>query len=370
MGRFGMYVIDADGHGGEPLGWRRRIPERHRATMREYVAVMKAHYTGLPGGGMKIDAASSAPTPDDDFEFGAPMRAGMYDPVARLSDMDLEGIDVAVLYPPGSGEEWAMDDAAFAGALCRTLNDARAEFASENPDRLKLVAKLPMIEPKLAAEELERCVAEHGFVGLVTATHIRDKNLDDPSFDVVWATAQRLGVPVCAHGGGQAPGQTPFAIERFPTRLGIHAITHPIGAMHAVYHFTVGGILHRFPELRVGFMEAGVGWLPFWLDRLDEHWERMPEQAPQIDRPPSHYFRGRCFLTAEPADRTLSWVTQAEGPDVVCYASDYYHWDSVFPDSVKILAERTDLDARALERLFAANAARLYGLRQPESSST
>jgi uncharacterized protein len=366
MGRFGMYVIDADGHGGEPLGWRRRVPAKHQATMRAYVAAMKAHYTGLPGGGMKIDAASLAPQTDEDYEIGAPTRAGMYDPAARLADMDLEGIDVAVLYPPGSGEEWAMNDAEFAGALCRTLNDARAEFASHAPDRIKLVAKLPMIEPKLAAEELERCVSEHGFVGLVTATHIRDKNLDDPSFDVVWATAQRLGVAVCAHGGGQAPGQTPFAIERFATRLGIHAITHPVGAMHAVYDFTVGGILHRFPELRVGFMEAGIGWLPFWLDRLDEHWERMPEQAPAIDRQPSHYFRGRCFLTTEPVDRTLSWVTQAEGPSVICYASDYYHWDSVFPDSVKLLAERSGLEPHAHERLFAANAARLYRLSLPE----
>jgi predicted TIM-barrel fold metal-dependent hydrolase len=170
MGRFGHYVIDADGHGGEPLGWRRRIAPRHHARMRDYVAIMKAHYADLPGGGMKIDAASTAPREEDDFELGTPMRAGMYDPAARLADMDLEGIDVAVLYPPGSGEEWAMGDVEFAGALCRTLNDARAEFASENPERLKLVAKLPMIEPKLAAEELERCVSEHGFVGLVTAT--------------------------------------------------------------------------------------------------------------------------------------------------------------------------------------------------------
>jgi predicted TIM-barrel fold metal-dependent hydrolase len=370
MGRFGHYVIDADGHGGEPLGWRRRIAAKYQAKMRDYVAAMKAHYTGLPGGGMKIDASSFTPSEDDGYELGAPLRAGMYDPAARLADMDLEGIDVAVLYPPGSGEEWAMDDAEFAGALCRTLNDARAEFASHAPDRIKMVAKLPMIDPKLAAEELERCVTEHGFVGLVTATHIRDKNLDDPGFDVVWATAQRLGVPVCAHGGGQAPGQTPFAIERFDTRLGIHAITHPVGAMHAVYHFTVGGILHRFPELRVGFMEAGVGWLPFWLDRLDEHWERMPEQAPRIDRPPSHYFAGRCFLTAEPDDRTVPWVNHASGPGIICYASDYYHWDSVFPDSVKIFAERGDLEADALERLFSGNAARLYDLSVPARSST
>ena len=63
------------------------------------------------------------------------MQPGMFDPERRLPDMDLEGIDVAVLFPPGSGEEWAMDDPAFAGALCTTLNDARAEYASYAPDR-------------------------------------------------------------------------------------------------------------------------------------------------------------------------------------------------------------------------------------------
>ena len=61
--------------------------------------------------------------------------------------------------------------------------------------------------------------------------------------------------------------------------------------------FTVGGILHRFPKLRVAFLEANTGWLPFWLERLDEHWELTPEQAPNIDRKPSEYFlSGRCFV--------------------------------------------------------------------------
>ena len=95
-----------------------------------------------------------------------------------------------------------------------------------------------------------------------------------------------------------------------------------------------------------------------------------PQKSCGLNRPPSHYFRGRCFLTAEPADRTLPWVVQAQGTDAICYASDYYHWDCVFPDSVKILAERTDLDPRALERLFAGNAARLYRLPVPEGSSS
>ena len=370
MGRFGHYVIDADGHGGEPLDWRRRIPAKYEGRMREYVAAMKAKYRGLPGGGMKPPAASGggSAVADDGLDFPADMRPGMYDPAPRMDDMDAEGIDVAVLFPPGSGEEWALDDPDFSAALCTTLNDARAEYASFAPERLKLVAKLPMIEPKLAAEELERCVRSHGFVGMVTATHVRDRNLDDPAFDVVWETAQRLGVAVCTHGGGQAPGQTPFAIERFDTRLGIHAITHPIGAMQAVFNFTVGGIWARFPALRVGFMEAGVGWLPFWLERLDEHYELMPEQAPQIDRPPSAYLAGRGFLTTEPDEKMVPYVFRSVSPDVVCYSSDYCHWDCAFPDSVRILEERDDLDEEIRAPLFSRNAARLYGLPLPEGA--
>jgi len=368
MGRFGHYVIDADGHGGEPLDWRRRIPDTFREQMRAYVAAMQATYTGLPGGGMKPDPKHTGARKESKLDFALDMRRGMYEPAPRMQDMDLEGIDVAVLFPPGSGEEWAMDDPAFAAALCRTLNDARAEYASHAPERLKLVAKLPMIEPKLAADELERCVSEHGFVGMVTATHIREKNLDNSSFDVVWQTAERLGVAVCTHGGGQAPGQTPILVDRFESRLGIHAITHPIGAMQAVYNFTVGGILHRFPQLRVGFMEAGVGWLPFWLERLDEHYELMPEQAPQIDRPPSEYFRGRCYLTTEPGDQMVPYVFDRVSPDIVCYSSDYCHWDCEFPDSVKMLEVREDLVEAMKDPLFSRNAARLYDLPLPEDA--
>jgi uncharacterized protein len=371
MGRYGFEVIDADGHGGEPLDWRRRIPDRFRPQMVEYVRALKDHYgiTGrnVPGGGMQVNDDNPAATTwsDDDFELGPPssMRPGMYDPEARVADMDLEGIDAAVLFPPGTGEEFALHDRDFSIALCRTLNDARAEFGSYAPDRIKFVAKLPMIDPHAAADELERCVTEHGFVGMVCPQHVLDKNLDDPSFDVVWATAERLGVAVTVHGGGQAQGQVPFVIERLSSTLTVHAFTHPVGAMLAVTNFTVGGVLHRHPSLRVGFMEAGTGWLPFWLERLDEHWEHVPDQAPGIDRPPSRYFLdGNCYVTCEPDEKMVPYVLRAVKPDAVCYASDYCHWDCVFPDSVRVLAERDDLEPDEKARVFARNAAALYGL--------
>ena len=374
MGRYGYRVIDADGHGGEPLDWRTRIPDPFRSTMVRYVCALKDHYgipgRSVPGGGMQVNADNPADTvwSDDEFELApaSSMRPGMYDPVARVADMDLEGIDVAVLFPPGTGEEFAFQDREFSIALCRTLNDARAEFGSHAPDRLKFVAKLPMIDPHAAVDELERCVHDLGFVGMVCPQHVLDKNLDDPWFDVVWETAERLDVAVTVHGGGQAHGQVPFVIERLSSTLTVHAFTHPVGAMLAVTSFTVGGVLHRHPKLRVGFMEAGTGWLPFWLERLDEHWEHVPGQAPLIDRPPSSYFvDGKCFLTCEPDEKMVPYVLRDVGSEVVCYASDYCHWDCIFPDSVRVLAERDDLDADEKARVFGGNAAALYGLSAP-----
>ena len=83
MGRFGYPVIDADGHGGEPRGWRRRIPDAFLPQMREYVGAMRAQYKGLPGGGQRAEAGSEA-APDDELEFDASIRPGMVDPGRRV----------------------------------------------------------------------------------------------------------------------------------------------------------------------------------------------------------------------------------------------------------------------------------------------
>ena len=355
MGKFGYEVIDADGHGGDLPDWQSRLPAAFHGKMEERREHIKRVFANLPGVGIKETKGTA--------KLNSLDRPGMTDPKSRLVDMDLEGIDRTIMFPGGAGEEWAGLDRDFAIALCRTLNDARAEFLRYEPKRLMSVAKLPMIDPEAAAAELRRCVKEHGMIGMVTPQHVRDKNLDHPSFDVVWAEAERLGVPVCVHGGGQAIDQVPIGIDRFKTRLEIHAFTHPVGQMIAITSFTVGGILQRFPKLRVAFLEAGTGWLPSWLERLDEHWELTPEQAPQIDRKPSEYFlSGRCFIGCDPDEKGVKWVVDQLGEDVVVYASDYCHWDCRFPDTVKILAERTDLSKSAKQKIFKDNPARLYAV--------
>ncbi len=356
MGRFGQHVIDADGHGGDLPNWQARIPAQFQPKWEERKARIKQQFANLPGVGVKETKGTA--------KLNSLERPGMTDPAPRLVDMDLEGIDQTIMFPGGAGEEWAGLDRDFAVALCRTLNDCRAEYTRFNPERLKSVAKLPMIDPDAAAAELRRAVTELGMVGMVTPQHVRDKNLDHPSFDVVWKTAQELGVAVCVHGGGQAIDQVPIGVDRWATRLEMHAFTHPVGQMIAVMSFTVGGILQRFPNLRVAFLEAGTGWLPFWLERLDEHWELTPEQAPAIDRKPSEYFlSGNCFIGCDPDEKAIPEVCNELGEGIVVYASDYCHWDCKFPDTVQILNDRTDISASAKKGIFDTNPRRLYAIR-------
>jgi predicted TIM-barrel fold metal-dependent hydrolase len=93
MGRFGHFVIDADGHGGEPLGWRRRIAARHLAKMREYVAIMRAHYADLPGGGMKIDAASDVVCYASDYYHWDSVFPDSVKMLAERTDLDARALE-------------------------------------------------------------------------------------------------------------------------------------------------------------------------------------------------------------------------------------------------------------------------------------
>ena len=220
-----------------------------------------------------------------------------------------------------------------------------------------------MIDPPAAAAELRRAVTELGLVGMVTPQQIRDKNLSDPSFDVVWAEAERLDATVCVHGGGQAPDQLPIGVDRYNTRLEVHALTHPIGNMLALMSMIIGGVIHRFPKLRVGFMKSGCGWLPFWLERLDEHYELMPEQAPGIDRKPSEYFLDGQLLHLLRARRAHA----PAGRRAARRQTDRLRLRLLplglrFPDTVKLIAERNDVSDTTKKRIFHENPAQLYAL--------
>jgi predicted TIM-barrel fold metal-dependent hydrolase len=279
-------------------------------------------------------------------------------PAMQLADMDVEGVDVAVLYPTALLGVWALRDIPYSVALHRAYNDWLAEFCSHNPDRLKGVAVLPMVEPAEAARELERSVTQLGHVGGMAHTYIYNHQVNDPAFDDLYACAQQYDVPIGFH----AQGSEIERFNRFDNFLTEHTIGHTFEQISSTMLVVYGGVLEKFPRLRVGFLEGMVGRIPMLAERMDEEYEHRPFEAPLLTKEPSEYFKsGRVFFGAEPEEWMIPTVIRFLGTDeTLLYSSDYPHWDGDFPNSVRKLVERTDLTDQNKRNIIGDNARRFY----------
>ena len=276
-------------------------------------------------------------------------------PTIQLEDMDVEGIDIQVLYGTGTLAMTGVRERELSVALHRAYNDWLAEFCRHNPERLKGVAALPMIEPAAAARELERAVTELGFVGGMAHTMIFNHHVGEPCYDELYACAQQYDVPIGFHAGGHE-------IERFDTFLAQHTIGHTHEQMCSAVFIIYAGILDKFPRLNVAFLEGMCGWVPMLAERMDEEYEKRPHDAPLLTKLPSEHFKsGRVFIGIESEEWMIPTVIRFLGTDeTLVYSSDYPHWDGSFPNSTRELVERTDLTDANKRNIFGENARRLY----------
>jgi predicted TIM-barrel fold metal-dependent hydrolase len=132
-------------------------------------------------------------------------------------------------------------------------------------------------------------------------------------------------------------------------------------------HMIGEGVFDRFPTLRVAFVEGACGWLPFWANRLDEHFEKLRPQWPDCLRKPSEIIQsGQVALTCEPEEAILPYVLDTMGEDTVMYASDYAHWDSEYPESVRLVDKIPGLSEAQKRSLLGRNAVEWFGLKDGE----
>ncbi len=282
--------------------------------------------------------------------------------------MDVEGVDVGFLYPSFGLFAIASDelDPAYAAAVARAYNDWLASFRAASPERLHGVAMVALHDPVLAAAEAERAVTELGFRGVfVRPNPVGGRNFDDPAYDVLWAAIERLGVPIGIHEGGR-PRLPQAGADRFENLEQRHICSHPFEQMCAAVSFVYGGVLERFPELRVAFLEAGCGWVPFWLERMDEHYENGLKRdfgaAKTLSMAPSEYFRRQCFVSADADESFLAQVIDVLGDGCIVFSTDYPHPDSKYPEAVDCFLAIDGVSDESKRRILWDNAARLYAL--------
>lgn len=376
--KHGFQAMDSDLHVFEPPDlWQRYIDRKFRADApvgrNRHPRDALITWRGLDLGQGTMDSPIPKPRANrhaaDDlkaiYEDGD--RNG-YDPGSQLRAMDREGLDTAVLFPSRSLFTLAVDGMPgdLSAAIARAYNTWLAEFVAADRARMFGAAQVTPHDIDAAVAELHRCVKDHGFRGVfVRPEPINGRPWHDRHYDPLWAACQEHDVAVAFHMGASAPQINGNRNQggwffRGNTMLH-HTLSHPLTAMSAVVSMCGGGVLERFPNLRVAFLEANCSWVPWLLWRLDEHHEWLPADAPELKHRPSDYFKRQCFASVE-ADEHLAAGLLAEGyGQCMVFSTDYPHEDGKYPHAVDNFL-KIGLPVEARRAILWDNCRRLYGL--------
>lgn len=377
-------ICDCDMHVMEPADlWQRYIDPafRHAAPiglteMPRDIRVRIKNHVILRGGRVQaLTQQPSRPTgwrPDHEQAYGR-AEARNWDAVSQVEAMDAEGLDLTVLFPSRGLFVLGLDsvrvmgtnglEAPLAAAIARAYNDWLQEFRQAAPERMFGAAMIAPHDVDTAVAEIRRCVEDYGFKAAFLSPGCIDRRpWHDPHYDPIWAACQDLNVPICFHGGGQNYLKPDFSLEIFDDCMMWHTFSQPLGIMVTAVSLCAGGVLERFPKLRVGLLEGNCSWAQWLFHRLDEHYEWMGWfEAPNLTKDPSEYFKSNCFLSVEPDEKTAVQYVEWFGDDNLLFSTDYPHGDSEYPHAVEKFW-KLPLSEASKRKIVGPNFARLYDL--------
>src|SRR5689334_5719332 len=296
-----------------------------------------------------LNAIGRAGIDDDGYRAG--------NPKLRLQDMDRDGLAASVIYGPlALGLPIAEPE--LQTACYAAWNDwAVEEFNAVAPERLCALAFLPGHSPAAAAAELARCAAIGHRGAIVDAFRMK---VGDREWDQLWAVAQETGLPISFHINGGISPNLSYQIGKWQSAA--FAALLPMQLDEPLATMVFSGALERHPGLRLVLAESGLGWLPYFLSRMDGEWHELGpklDYAPKVA--PSKLVRNQVILTFEQEPLAEQFIPLV-GAETCMWASDYPHTDSTFPNSRQAIEDSlgtlSDADVR---KITATNCAELYG---------
>jgi predicted TIM-barrel fold metal-dependent hydrolase len=281
------------------------------------------------------------------------------DPDLRLKEQDRDGVQAEVLYGILGATSRLNDDEA-AGTMLRIYNDWLADFCGHHPERFAGLACIPNHDTDAAVGEIE-LVARRGNVrGLEIARRYDMTALWDPWWNPVWDAIAASGLPVHFHTIGGA--RRDFSKLTGKTLLAARAASISSFQMHmadVLMSVIFAGVLEHHPNLKMVIGEAGTGWIPYILDRMDAEWE---DQFRELDlkMKPSGYWYRQCYATYQ-SDPIGVKLLEELGEDNIVWGSDFPHPDGIWPDSQEyIQKELGHLPEATKKKIVCDNAAKLY----------
>ena len=375
----GYRIISSDNHVFEPPDlWTTRIEPEFRDRCPRVIdtevgptwAVEGRRQQGLSQGsnaGMRFDDPDSMVN----FTEWEDVRPGGYDPVEAVKDLDIDGVEVSVLYPSiGLFLYGTTRGSDLFAAICHTYNNWLHEFCSAAPKRLKGIAMLNVDDVSVGVSEMERC-AKLGFVGAMIPVYPPDSlTYDSAEYDPLWAAAQDLEMPLSLHITTNRIGQDPGEWERLrgtPLLLAKHMLINGDHWVKMSFSDMIyAGVFDRFPKLRVASVEHELSWVPYFLMKIDWHYNDTPAGRKGLrfknGMLPSDFFRENIYVDLQ-EDAAGIKMKDMIGVDHILWGADYPHMESTFPRSREILDEILgDCTEEEKAKISGGNAARLYRL--------
>jgi len=300
-------------------------------------------------------------------QHGKPNPLCERDPAVRIKDMDCEGIDVNLMLPSGWFGCWTtIDDAELESAVYQAYHRWMADYCGAFPRRLKGVIAVAARDIAGSLKELHRAAKEDWPLAVFVYAPYQFP-LDHPDLEPVWKAAADHDLSIALHTFTVMPPYAPGGLDTWDNLWLQRSAAHPWCGQRNMASILGAGIMDRYPNIRVGTLEAGHGWLPSWVNRLEEHTKLCPEALPPLKQSIRGYVTGgRYFQSIEisEGEAITQGVIDLLGPDILMFGSDYPHGESWFPVSVETVLGWTLKEADK-QKLFWDNALKYYHRYQP-----
>lgn len=289
---------------------------------------------------------------------------GRYIAKGRLKEwqdfLDEDRIAWSVLYPTAGLTFGLIRDVDWACAIARGYNNYLYENFTRPEKRLKGMALIPLQSIAEAIKELKRAVRELGFVGAVLPAVGLRQPFGDAKYFPVYEAAQELGALLAVHA---APTQG-IGVDGFDRLIEVRTLSHGFGQMIQMTSMIYSGVFDRFPKLKIAYAEAGCGWVPYLMERMDMEYEHRSAQAPECKVLPSEHLKsGRIFIHCELEDRSIAEVARLLRDDILFCATDFPHEPrSEFRENIDKFIAREDVTAETKHNLMFENPKRMYPL--------
>ena len=364
-------IVSADSHVNPPKDlWVRNVPQKFKDRAPRVESTDMGDFWIVDqqiSGAIGLDS-SAGRKPEEFKPHGLTykdMRPGAYDPKARLEDMDLDGVDAEVLYFGGPVTQYATDPE-LRMYVVRTYNDWMLELSKAAPARLIGLGHVPLVDLEEGKRELER-IAKLGLRGFHVDPFPDErggKPLWDPAYESFWSLVEETGLPMSFHivGPRKANVREVFANPTPGVKETFIAIA-PISICETVSTLVFTGILARHPKLNFVLVECGIGWIPYFLERMDQTFNKHRFWTKSIlTEKPSYYWYRQGYATFI---QDLAGVAERHraGLGNIMWSTDYPHSDSTWPKSREVLVEHfKDVPDEERRLIAGANAAKLYHL--------